>query len=217
MTSTADDLELELRCCLRRIPLRYAADLRVFHDMPDDPRVLRTQRRRWISNPLRLAPRYGVSLLADALRGNWKAAHLLFGFLLCPSFSLLFLWLTVATLVFGFLSFRTAALFPWALAFGSLWSLHGLYLFLALRHEHAPLSWRHVRSVPFYLWVKLRSFVEGVLFVRSKEWMPTPHKSDAEMGSKSIRRDAKLFRSLCGETFYGAMANACAGARKRFL
>jgi len=134
---------------LRGIPICYTPDLAVINDLPSSAQAVKKQRRRWTRSIFRLTPKYIGPLMGQALRGQGAALEILCNVLLNPSFSNLFIFLTVTLL--GLLSlflFRASGGLFLSLAF-ALWALDLLYFKVALSLEAIPFDYRTCRALLF--------------------------------------------------------------------
>ncbi len=175
---SGDDIELGLRCFLRDIPVTYAENLAVTNDLPAHADVVRKQRRRWTRSILRLTAKYVGPLLVKILQGNLKAIDVLFNSLLNPSFSNLFILLTLTVALLVPLALWNSAITGFAGLAVLLWMCDILYFAIALSSEGTPLRWRDIPRFAAYLCIRGFAFLEGLLSVGSKNWWLTPHESE---------------------------------------
>lgn len=185
----SDDLELGLRAFLCGIPIQYAPDLAVYNDLTESADAIRRQRRRWAIANLQSFPVYVGPLLAQLFRGRWKALDILFGILMLPSFATLFLTISlmfavsfVAEIFFGAAAFHLP-LFFFMLLF------EVAYLVRALTWARPHISIGDFKAFVNYIGIRGLSIVDAIVHYRSREWLPTSHKSDAELGFALKKRD----------------------------
>jgi len=168
----AEDMELRLRATLRSIPILYAPELSVFNEVTADARSVREQRRRWNATYPPIVSRYAGKLLR---RGLFDA---LFGVLLLPAFANLFLILLVLSVVLAALGWQEAFLRPFAAAAAVLWAADAAYFFAAFSLMGVSIGRRELRGFAAHLAMRALALIEGIFFVRVKNWAPAPHEKD---------------------------------------
>ncbi len=176
----ADDLEVGLLCLLRGIPVSYHDDLNVTNDLPAEASAVRKQRRRWTRGSLRIARHYAFPLLKASLRGNGLAFEALVNLVLNPSFSNLFLWLSVTAGAVTLLSHFSSRWEPWMAAAWILWFADVFYFLAALALEGVKMDFKTVKGIFIYLGVRSIAAFEGLILVRSREWWTTAHGRDSQ-------------------------------------
>lgn len=174
----AEDMELRLRCALADIEVIYARDLAMYNEVPVHRADAREQRRRWNAIYPPLISDYFRPLLRKALHGSASTWDILFGVLLLPSFANLFLYLGLSTFLFGSFSFFWPLWRSWALLTGWLWFLDLLYLICMLYVSGATFSLRALRGLLEYLGVRISAMVEGLFYLRVKDWAAAAHQED---------------------------------------
>lgn len=173
---TGDDIELGLRCHAAGVQVRYAEDLEVTNDLPTTADAVRRQRRRWTCSSLRLTPFYAPRLILGCLRRIDGSFDQLFLLLWNPSFSNLFISITVFTLLMAALAWHHPVWRPWAWAAVVLWLVDVVYFMAAFRMMRLNLTWRDWKAIGAYVIVRARALIESFWQVRSRDWWPTWHK-----------------------------------------
>ena len=172
-----DDLELAVRCSLRDIPMIYAPEWAVTNDLPTSAGAIRRQRRRWTANSLEVIPRYFVSFVRQALRGKWQSVEAFISLAVFPSFANLYIELGLLSLILIFLGYWKPHVRPYAILSTVLWALDNAYFACALEKRGRRLRGRDVYGVIQYLSVRALALFESVVFLYSRDWSPTVHRS----------------------------------------